>query len=72
MRDLEFIYGVLFAMGAFLYYKFYRWWLRGREKNDAFYKPNTKIYIFKNVFVIVVLIIMSLIYFIRTIKNMNL
>jgi hypothetical protein len=69
---MDFIYGVLFIVGAFLFYKFYRFWLRGREKNDAFYKPNTRIYILKNKFVIIILIIMSLIYFIKSLKNINL
>lgn len=67
MEEKYFIYGVLFAVGALLYYKFYRWWLNGREDNDAFFKPNTKIYIFKNWFVIIILIITSLVYFIKSI-----
>lgn len=72
MNNMDFIYGVLFVIGAFLYYKLHKFWLKGREKNEAFYKPNTKIYIFKDKFVIVILIIMALVYFMKSIKNMNL
>lgn len=72
MKENNFIYGILYAIGAFTYYKFYRWWLNGREKNEAFFKPLTKVYILKDWFLIITLIIMSLVYFIRFIKNVNL
>lgn len=62
------VIAILFAIGALIYYRLHCWWLKDREKNDAFFKPNTKVYVFRSWFFFIVLIIMSIIYFVKFIK----
>jgi hypothetical protein len=47
----------------------HRWWIKGREKDPTFFKPDTQIRTIKNWGAIIILAIVSIIYFIKTLLN---
>ncbi|RXM42098.1 hypothetical protein [Flavobacterium sp. YO64] len=59
------IFGVLFAIGAFGYYKMHKWWLEGRDSDTLNFKPDTSFRTFKNWVMIIGLAITSIIFFLK-------
>jgi hypothetical protein len=56
-------FSLLFAVAAFAYYLFNKWWVNVRkEKAEGFYKPDTYIGIVSNWIIIIGLTITSLVY----------
>lgn len=65
MINADIIYGVLFLLGAFLYYKIHKSWLKTRNEDKSAHKPLTMIHKIKDWFIIFALIILALIYFLK-------
>lgn len=59
------IFGVLFAIAAFGYYKMHKWWLEGRDSDTLNFKPDTSFRTFKNWVMIIGLAITSIIFFLK-------
>ena len=57
------IFGFLFAIAAFGYYKMHKWWLEGRDSDTLNFKPDTTFRTFKNWVMIIGLAITSIIFF---------
>jgi hypothetical protein len=62
-----FIYSLLFSLASITYYKIHKWWLKERTNNQMFYKPETTLQKIKNCIIIIILISISIIYFIKSI-----
>jgi hypothetical protein len=60
------VYGILFGIASFAYYKIHKWWLTGRDENPLFYKPNTTIGTVNNWIIIIILGIASLVYLLKS------
>lgn len=59
---------LLFAVAAFAYYKFNKWWVNVRkEKSEGFYKPITNIGIIRNWIIIIGFAMASTVYFFKAI-----
>ena len=67
MSDKIFFYGILFGLGAFLYFKLHKWWLKDRKDNPAFNKIITDGDSIKNKLVIILLIFVSLFFLFKSI-----
>ena len=67
MINENLIYGILFGLASFLYYKIHKDWRNGRDENSLFYKPSTTFGTFKNWIIIFVLGITSIVFLLKSI-----
>lgn len=66
------LYSFLFALAAFIYYKFNKWSLKDRngiENPDVYSKPHTRLQIFNSWVIIIGFIIASIVYLFKAIDN---
>lgn len=62
-------YSISFALGAYLYFKFHKWWENGKENDSIDLKLLNWVQIIKNWIVIVVFNILAIVYFFKSILN---
>jgi hypothetical protein len=69
--DYKFLlYSFLLAVGAYAYYKFNKWTLKGRNGNenpDIYSRPQTNLQIFKSWIIVIGFAIASIVYFFKAI-----
>jgi hypothetical protein len=66
MNYISLFYSISLAVGAFSYYHIHKWWLNGRDENPIYFKPSTKIGIIKNWIIIISLLILSLVFLLKS------
>ena len=60
-------YSISFVLGAYLYFRFHKWWAKGKENDSESVKPLNFVKAVKNWTVIVVFCILAIIYFFKSI-----
>lgn len=63
MVDINLLYGFLLLLGAFVYYKIHKSWLKARNADITVHKPLTLLHKIKDWIIIIALLILSIINF---------
>ncbi len=58
---------VILALLSFVLYRFHLWWLDGRDENESFSKPGTRLGVVKNWTFIIATAIFAIVYVIKAI-----
>ncbi|WDO13685.1 hypothetical protein MH928_03040 [Flavobacterium sp. WW92] len=68
VMDYEYLlYSILLGLGAFFYFRIHKWWIKGRDENPIFFKPDTIVGKIKDWVIIILFALASLVFFFKAI-----